>query len=94
LTRAQYDVEVFQRIEWALGDKQVEYPTEREDVMVFKARVEEAQRHARNEMKNLHADRDSGRKGATLKGRHRSGPSAPGGKGGKRRRDDMDAEEG
>ncbi|KAH8780168.1 ATP-dependent rRNA helicase RRP3 [Diaporthe sp. PMI_573] len=90
----QYDVEVFQRIEWALGDKQVEYPTEREDVMVFKARVEEAQRHARNEMKNLHADRDSGRKGATLKGRHRSGPSAPGGKGGKRRRDDMDAEEG
>lgn len=91
MTRAQYDVEVFQRIEWALGEKQAEYPTEREEVMVFKARVEEAQRHAKNEMKNLHADRDSGRKGATLKGRHRS---APGGKGGKRRRDDMDAEEG
>lgn len=60
--------------------------------MVFQARVEEAQRHARNEMKNLHADRDSGRKGATLKGRHR--PTTTGGKGGKRRRDDMDAEEG
>lgn len=83
-------MEVFQRIEFALGDKQSEYPTEREEVMVFKARVEEAQRHAKNEMKNLHADRDSGRKGATLKGRHR--PTA--GKSGKRRRDDMDAEEG
>lgn len=82
---------MFQRIEFALGDKQKEYPTEREEVMVFKARVEEAQRHARNEMKNLHADRDSGRKGATLKGRHR--PTA-GGAGKKRRRDDMDAEEG
>lgn len=81
---------MFQRIEFALGDKQSEYPTEKEEVMVFKARVEEAQRHARNEMKNLHADRDSGRKGATLKGRHRP---TPGGKG-KRRRDDMDAEEG
>lgn len=82
---------MFQRIEFALGEKQAEYPTEREEVMVFKARVEEAQRHAKNEMKNLHADRDSGRKGATLKGRHR--PTASG-KGGKRRRDDMDAEEG
>lgn len=81
---------MFQRIEFALGDKQSEYPTEREEVMVFKARVEEAQRHAKNEMKNLHADRDSGRKGATLKGRHR--PTV--GKSGKRRRDDMDAEEG
>lgn len=83
---------MFQRIEFALGDKQSEYPTEREEVMVFKARVEEAQRHAKNEMKNLHADRDSGRKGATLKGRHRDRPTA--GKSGKRRRDDMDAEEG
>lgn len=90
----QYDVEVFQRIEFALGDKQSEYPTEREEVMVFRARVEEAQRHARNEMKNLHADRDSGRKGATLKGRHRQDRPTAGGKGGKRRRDDMDAEEG
>lgn len=91
LTHAQYDVEVFKRIEAALGEQQSEYPTEKDEVFVFKVRVEEAQRHARNEMKNLHADRDSGKKGAVLKGRHRPGQS---GKGGKRRRDDMDAEEG
>ncbi|KAL1870196.1 ribosomal RNA processing protein [Diaporthe australafricana] len=91
LTQAQYDLEVFTRIEAALGQKQKEYPTEKEEVFVFGPRVEEAQRHARNEMKALHADRDSGRKGAVLKGRHR--PTQVG-KGGKRRRDDMDAEEG
>ncbi|KAI3397407.1 hypothetical protein diail_10738 [Diaporthe ilicicola] len=90
----QYDLEVFTRIEAALGEKQKEYPTEKEEVFVFRARVEEAQRHAKNEMKNLHADRDSGRKGAILKGRHRPGQGGKGGKGGKRRRDDMDAEEG
>lgn len=53
--------------------------------MVFKPRIEEAQRHARNEMKNLLEN--SGRKGSVLKGRHT-------GKGGKRRHDAMDAEEG
>lgn len=52
---------------------------------MFKARVEEAQRAARNEMKNLHADR--GKKGAVLKGRRPAN-------GGKRGRDDMDKEEG
>lgn len=91
MTQAQYDLEVFTRIEAALGQKQKEYPIEKEEVFVFRPRVEEAQRHARNEMKALHADRDSGRKGAVLKGRHR--PTQDG-KGGKRRRDDMDAEEG
>lgn len=56
--------------------------------MVFKPRVEEAQRHAKTEMKNLQDDR--GGKGAVLKGRNRTGrPGA-----GKRRYDDMDAEEG
>ena len=53
--------------------------------MVFKPRVEEAQRHSRNEMKNLMDDR--GNKGSVLRGRHT-------GKGGKRRHDAMDAEEG
>ncbi|ROW01142.1 hypothetical protein VSDG_02778 [Cytospora chrysosperma] len=81
----QYDVEIFKRIEAALGDKQTEFPTQKEEVFVFKGRVEEAQRHARNEMKNLHQDR--GNKGAVLKGRHRS-------QNGKRGRDNMDAEEG
>lgn len=81
----QYDVEIWLRIEAALGMKQKEYETVKDEVMVFKARVEEAQRHARNEMKNLHEDRGS--KGAVLKGRRPA-------KGGKRGRDEMDKEEG
>lgn len=81
----QYDVEIWMRIEAALGKKQDEYQTVKDEVMVFKARVEEAQRHARNEMKNLHEDR--GKKGAVLKGRRPA-------KGTKRGRDDMDREEG
>ncbi|KAG9233436.1 P-loop containing nucleoside triphosphate hydrolase protein [Amylocarpus encephaloides] len=81
----QYDVEIWLRIEAALGEKQDEYKPDKEEVMVFKARVEEAQRHARNEMKNLHEDR--GKKGSVLKGRRPA-------KGGKRGRDDMDREEG
>lgn len=81
----QYDVEVWLRIEAALGAKQKSYELVKEEVMVFKGRVEEAQRHARHEMKNLHEDR--GKKGAVLKGRR---PKVPG----KRGRDDMDREEG
>lgn len=79
-------MEIFKRIEAALGDTQTSYPTEKDEVFVFKTRVEEAQREARNEMKNLHADR--GNRGAVLKGRQRSGGGA------KRSRDDMDAEQG
>lgn len=82
----QYDVEIWLRIEAALGKKQKEYDTEKEEVMVFKARVEEAQRHARNEMKNLHEDR--GKKGSVLKGRRPKGGDK------KRGRDEMDKEEG
>ncbi|PMD63562.1 DEAD-domain-containing protein [Hyaloscypha bicolor E] len=82
----QYDVEIWLRIEAALGKKQKEYGTEKEEVMVFKARVEEAQRHARNEMKNLHEDR--GKKGSVLKGRRPKGGDK------KRGRDEMDREEG
>ncbi|KAI1382974.1 ATP-dependent rRNA helicase RRP3 [Hypoxylon trugodes] len=81
----QYDIEIYQRIEAALGKKLDEYETSKEEVMVFKPRIEEAQRHARNEMKNLLEDR--GKKGSVLKGRHAD-------RGGKRRHDAMDAEEG
>ncbi|KAI0380546.1 ATP-dependent rRNA helicase RRP3 [Hypomontagnella monticulosa] len=81
----QYDIEIYQRIEAALGKKLDEFETDKEEVMVFKPRIEEAQRHARNEMKNLLEN--SGKKGSVLKGRHT-------GKGGKRRHDAMDAEEG
>ena len=80
----QYDVEIWKRIEAALGKQLEEYPTEKDEVMVFKARVDEAQRHAVKEMKNLHEDR--GKKGAVLKGRRP--------KGGKRDRAEMDREEG
>ncbi|KGQ06382.1 ATP-dependent rRNA helicase RRP3 [Beauveria bassiana D1-5] len=76
----QYDLELFTRIEAALGKKLDEFPTEKEEVMTFQARVEEAQRHARNEMKNSMESRN---KGATSRK----------GRGDKRRRDDMDREE-
>ncbi|CCU75430.1 Putative ATP-dependent rRNA helicase [Blumeria hordei DH14] len=82
----QYDVEIFKRTEAALKMELTELKTEKEEVMIFKTRVEEAQRHARNEMKNLHEDR--GKKGSVLKGRRPA-------KGGvKRGRDNMDREEG
>ncbi|CAD6446728.1 9a6f954c-3fc3-4172-b4fb-640ce814a683 [Sclerotinia trifoliorum] len=81
----QYDVEIWMRIEAALGKKQEEYQIVKDEVMVFKPRVEEAQRHARNEMKNLHEDR--GKRGAVLKGRRPAN-------GAKRGRDEMDREEG
>ncbi|RQM07356.1 hypothetical protein DH86_00003091 [Scytalidium sp. 3C] len=80
----QYDVEIWLRIEAALGKKLKEYDTVKDEVMVFKPRVEEAQRHAKNEMRTLHEDR--GNKGSVLKGRRP--------KGGKRSRDEMDKEEG
>ncbi|KAI1825311.1 DEAD-domain-containing protein [Xylaria intraflava] len=81
----QYDLEVYARIEAALGTRLPEFPTERDEVMVFRRRTEEVQRHSRNEMKSLMDDR--GNKGSVLSGR-RSGQS------GKRRRDHMDTEEG
>ena len=55
---------------------------------MFKPRVEEAQIHAKTEMKNLQEDR-GGRRGAVLQRRNRTGRS-----GNKRRHDGMDAEEG
>ncbi|KAM0322031.1 hypothetical protein ACHAQA_009774 [Verticillium albo-atrum] len=80
----QYDLEIWLRIEASMGKKLDEFPTEKEEVMVFQARVEEAQRHARIEMKHLMENR--GKKGAVLKGKF-VGDS-------KRRHDGMDADEG
>jgi ATP-dependent RNA helicase DDX47/RRP3 len=82
----QYDFEVWQRIEKSLGKTQDVYETVKEEVMLFKLRVEDAQRQAINEMKKLHEDRDRGKKGSVLKGRRP--------KGGKRDREEMDREEG
>lgn len=75
----QYSVEVLMRIEAALGKKLPEHPTVREEVMVFKARVEEANRHARMEMREMD-EKKKGREKARAKKRKAD--------------DDMDAEEG
>ncbi|POR38339.1 ATP-dependent rRNA helicase RRP3 [Tolypocladium paradoxum] len=79
----QYDIEVYKRIEAALGKELEAFPTEKEEVMTFQGRVEEAQRHSRVEMKALMESRD--KKGFG----NRRGKS-----GDKRRRDDMDKDEG
>lgn len=81
----QYDVEVWLRIEAALGKKLGAYETVKEEVMVLNERVSEAQRHAVTEMKDLHEKR--GTRGATLRGRRPAN-------GAKRSRDEMDREEG
>ncbi|KAF2178799.1 putative ATP-dependent RNA helicase [Zopfia rhizophila CBS 207.26] len=77
----QYDVELWLRIENALGKKVEEEVIPKDEVMVLAERVGEAQRTAVREMKELHEAR--GKKGALLNGRRR-----------KRGRDDMDREEG
>ncbi|PGH06555.1 ATP-dependent rRNA helicase RRP3 [Helicocarpus griseus UAMH5409] len=81
----QYDVEVWMRIETALGKKLEEYKVEKEEVMVLSERVGEAQREAITQMKDLHEKR--GTRGSTLKGRRPAG-------GNRRGRDEMDREEG
>lgn len=75
----QYDIELYKRIEAALGKELVEYPAEKEEVMAFQARVEEAQRHTRVELK---AALESGK--GNFKNRRRE----------KRGRDEMDRDEG
>jgi ATP-dependent RNA helicase DDX47/RRP3 len=76
----QYDLEIYLRIEKALGRKLEEEKVEKDQVMVLVERVGEAQRIAVMEMKNLHDNRG---KGGILKGRKRAG-----------KRDDMDEEQG
>ncbi|KAL9617103.1 MAG: hypothetical protein Q9160_008093 [Pyrenula sp. 1 TL-2023] len=80
----QYDVELWLRIEGALGKQIDQYEVVKEEVMVLVERVNEAQRQAVMEMKDLHEQR--GKKGATLRGRRPATAS-------KRTRDDMDREE-
>ncbi|EHK24241.1 uncharacterized protein TRIVIDRAFT_31450 [Trichoderma virens Gv29-8] len=78
----QYDVEIYQRIEAALGKQLETYPTEKEEVMAFQSRVEEAQRETRVEMKAFLESKDK-------KGKGKGKTAGP-----KRRRDNMDEEEG
>lgn len=76
----QYDIETMLRIEAALGKKLAEYPAEKDEVMAFQARVEEAQRHAKLEMRALSESRN----GRGQRGQRRGGS----------RRDEMDREDG
>ncbi|KAH8704466.1 ATP-dependent rRNA helicase RRP3 [Phaeosphaeriaceae sp. PMI808] len=85
----QYDLEIFQRIEKALGKQIDEDDVSRDEVMVYAERVSEAQRVAIKEMKDMHDLRKSGRG----RGGMRGGGGGRGGRGGGRR-DNMDQEEG
>jgi len=77
----QFDIEIFQRIEAALGKKLTEYPTVKEEVMAFRPRVEEAQIRAKQEMRELMERKN---RGGAMRGT----------RGKQKRRDDMDADEG
>lgn len=79
----QYDLEIYQRIEAALGKELDQYPTEREEVMAFQSRVDEALRTVRGEMKAFLENKSKG------KGKDKGKTAGP-----KRRRDNMDQEEG
>ncbi|KAK5169819.1 ribosomal RNA processing protein [Saxophila tyrrhenica] len=87
----QYDVEIYLRIEKALGKKLDEFSADRDEAMVFSERVGEAQRVAIQEMKALN-EKERG------KGGRGGGKGGIGGgrikKGGKRDREGMDADEG
>ncbi|KAL8926137.1 MAG: hypothetical protein Q9208_003040 [Pyrenodesmia sp. 3 TL-2023] len=83
----QYDIEIWQRIESALGKKLDEYHTEDGEVTIFGQTVNEAQREAIQKMKDLHEKR--GTHGATLKGRRPKGLRT-----GRRSHDEMDQEDG
>ncbi|KAL5336465.1 ATP-dependent rRNA helicase rrp3 [Aspergillus crustosus] len=76
---SQYDLEIFLRLENALGKKLDEYPVEKDEVMVLAERVAEASRQATVEMKSF--EEKKGNRGKKF------------GKG-KRSKDDMDQEEG
>lgn len=78
---SQYDVEVWQRIEGALGKQLKEYDVEKDEVMILAERVAEAQRQAIVEMKNFEEKKGSSR------GTKKFGK-------GKRSREEMDQEEG
>jgi len=80
---SQYDAEVWTRIEWALGKKIDMEKVDEKEVIVFGQTVGEAQRVAIRQLKD-EKEKEENRRG----GRKRIG------KGGKRGRDEMDAEEG
>ncbi|KAL8767786.1 MAG: hypothetical protein Q9209_005780 [Squamulea sp. 1 TL-2023] len=86
----QYDVEIYQRIEKALGKRLEEFQRDEDEVKVFGETVSEAQRVAIRKMKDLHEER--GAPGARLRGRRFRDPGS--GQRGRTRRDRMDREDG
>lgn len=96
----QYDLEVFLRIEKALGKKLAQYDgVTKDEALVFTERVNEAQRTAIRALKDAQ-EKERGRGG---RGERRSGANAGGGGrggkgggggGGKRGREEMDKDEG
>jgi ATP-dependent RNA helicase DDX47/RRP3 len=85
----QYDLEVWLRIENALGKQIPEQVINKDEAMVYMERVSEAQREAIKEMKAIHEQRGrgGGRGGRGGRGGARGG-------GARRGRDQMDREEG
>jgi ATP-dependent RNA helicase DDX47/RRP3 len=84
----QYDMELYLRIEAALGKKLQQYDVEKDQVLLLQERVGEAQREAIFKMKDVHEKRPA-------KGKNKGGKNVWGVKGGKieKNRDDMDREE-
>lgn len=88
----QYDIELFLRIETALGKRLDQYNVEKDHVLLLQERVGEAQREAILKMKEVHEKRGDFR--GKLKGKGKGG-NVWGVKGGKieKNRDNMDREE-
>ncbi|KAJ2248595.1 ribosomal RNA processing protein, partial [Coemansia sp. RSA 1287] len=59
----QYDVELLQRIEQVIGKKLDEFPSEKDAIMLLQERVNEAQRIAVLELKEIQSKRGKGGKG-------------------------------
>jgi len=95
----QYDLEVYLRIEKALGKKLDEYKgVTKEEALVFTERVGEAQRAAVRQLKDQH-EKERSRGGGGGRGEKRAGAGGRGGRGGgggggKRGREEMDKDEG
>lgn len=67
----QYDVELLQRIEGVIGKKMVEFPSDKEQVLLLAERVGEAQREAAKELreKGVSGEGRNGKKGSSKRSR-------------------------
>lgn len=58
----QYDIELYQRIEFLIGKQLPQYATQEDEVMLLLERVNEADRQARIQIKEIEDDRKDHRK--------------------------------